>query len=55
MSCDVRPASMERITNEKLAAAFIEEQVKQIRQQVGDKKFCWPFPAVWTLLWLPRC
>ena len=29
---------MQRITNEALANAFIEEQVKVIREQVGDKK-----------------
>ena len=38
MSTIVRPESMERITNEALANAFIEEQVKAIREQVGDKK-----------------
>ncbi len=34
----VRPASMERITTPALAQAFIEEQVRQIRAQVGNKK-----------------
>ena len=34
----VRPESMERITNFSLANAFIEEQVKAIREQVGDQK-----------------
>ena len=38
MSCDVRPASMERITNFTLANAFIDEQVALVREQVGDKK-----------------
>ena len=38
MSCDVRPASMERITNFELANAFIDEQVALVREQVGDKK-----------------
>ena len=38
MSTDVRPQSMQRITNETLAKAFIDEQVKLIREQVGDKK-----------------
>ncbi len=33
-----RPDSMERITNAKLAEAFIDEQVAEIRKQVGDKK-----------------
>ena len=35
---NVRPETMERITTPELAAAFIEEQVKEVRAQVGDKK-----------------
>ena len=35
---NVRPETMERITNFDLANAFIEEQVKEIRAQVGNKK-----------------
>ncbi|MGX8703605.1 MAG: glutamine-hydrolyzing GMP synthase [bacterium] len=38
MSGNVRPADMARITTSALAEAFIEEQVKEIREQVGDKK-----------------
>ncbi len=38
MSGNVRPETMERITTKALADAFIEEQVKEIRAQVGDKK-----------------
>ncbi|MBR4362380.1 MAG: glutamine-hydrolyzing GMP synthase [Ruminococcus sp.] len=38
MSSNVRPESMERITNEALANAFIDEQVKELRAQIGDKK-----------------
>ena len=34
----VRPAEMERITTKALAEKFIAEQVKEVRQQVGDKK-----------------
>ena len=34
----LRPESMARITNFELANAFIEEQIKEIRAQVGDKK-----------------
>ena len=34
----VRPESLERITTEALANKFIEEQIAEIRQQVGDKK-----------------
>ena len=33
-----RPETLERITNEALATKFIDEQVKEIRAQVGDKK-----------------
>ena len=33
-----RPESMERITTPALAEAFIEEQVKLVKEQVGDKK-----------------
>ena len=35
---NVRPETMERITTFELANAFIEEQIKEIRAQVGDKK-----------------
>ena len=35
---NVRPESMERITTEALANAFIEEQIAAVRAQVGDKK-----------------
>ena len=38
MQTNVRPETMERITNFDLANAFIDEQVKEIRAQVGDKK-----------------
>lgn len=38
MDGNVRPESMERITSKALADAFIEEQVKAIREQVGDGK-----------------
>lgn len=38
MTGNVRPETMERITNKALAEAFIENQVKEIRKQVGDKK-----------------
>ena len=33
-----RPESMQRITTPALAAAFIDEQVAEVRAQVGDKK-----------------
>ena len=38
MTGNVRPETMERITTKTLADAFIEEQIKEIRAQVGDKK-----------------
>ena len=38
MQSNVRPETMERITTKALADAFIDEQVKEIRAQVGDKK-----------------
>ena len=38
MDTNVRPESMKRITTKELADAFIAEQVKEIRAQVGDKK-----------------
>ncbi len=33
-----RPENMQRITSAELAKAFIDEQIKAIREQVGDKK-----------------
>jgi len=38
MDSNKRPESMARITTKALADAFIEEQVKAVRAQVGDKK-----------------
>ena len=38
MNPNVRPDSMERITNFELANKFIDEQVAAVRAQVGDKK-----------------
>jgi len=35
---NVRPESMERITTPALAQKFIEEQVAELRAQIGDKK-----------------
>ena len=35
---NVRPATMERITTPALAQKFIEEQIKELRAQIGDKK-----------------
>ncbi len=34
----VRPADMERITTPALAQKFIDEQIKEVKAQVGDKK-----------------
>ncbi|MBR3961871.1 MAG: glutamine-hydrolyzing GMP synthase [Clostridia bacterium] len=38
MSSNLRPESMERITSKALAQRFIDEQVAEIRAQVGDRK-----------------
>ena len=38
MKNNVRPADMQRITNFDLANAFIDQQIQEIRAQVGDKK-----------------
>ena len=38
MSANVRPQSMERITTAELANAFIEEQIAQLRAQIGSSK-----------------
>ena len=35
---DVRPADMQRITTKELAKAFIDEQVVELRKEIGDKK-----------------
>lgn len=38
MASNIRPESMQRITTPELANAFIEEQIKELRAQIGDKK-----------------
>ena len=38
MQNNLRPESMERITTKALADAFIDKQIKEIREQVKDKK-----------------
>ena len=38
MLSNKRPDDMERVVTPELAAKFIEEQVKEVREQVGDKK-----------------
>ncbi len=38
MDTNKRPETMERITTPELAAAFIEQQVADVRAQVGDRK-----------------
>ncbi len=38
MDTNKRPETMERITTPELANAFIDEQVKALREQIGDKK-----------------
>ncbi|MBR0091555.1 MAG: glutamine-hydrolyzing GMP synthase subunit GuaA, partial [Lachnospiraceae bacterium] len=38
MQGNVRPESMERITTDVLAQAFIEEQVQALKEQIGEDK-----------------
>ncbi len=38
LTSNVRPESMERITTLALAEAFVDEAVKALREQIGDKK-----------------
>ena len=38
MSSNVSPATMERITTPALAESFIDQQLAELRQQIGDKK-----------------
>ncbi len=38
MSNNIRPESMKRIETVELANAFIDEQIKEVKAQVGDKK-----------------
>ena len=38
MAENVRPENMERITTPELAQAFIDEQIKELRAQIGNKK-----------------
>ncbi|HCA05199.1 MAG TPA: glutamine-hydrolyzing GMP synthase subunit GuaA [Ruminococcaceae bacterium] len=38
MQGNVRPETMERITTAELANAFIDEQIKELKEQIGDKK-----------------
>lgn len=38
MNSNVRPETMERITTIELANKFIDEQIKELRAQIGDKR-----------------
>ena len=38
MQGNVRPSEMKRINTPELAKAFIDEQVKELREQIGNKK-----------------
>ena len=38
MNKNMRPAHMQRINTPALAQAFIDEQVKEVRTQVGNRK-----------------
>ena len=53
MSGNVRPESMQRITTPELANAFIDEQIKEIRAQVGDGKVLLALSGGVTLPLLP--
>ena len=55
MDPNKRPDDMVRITTPELAQAFIEEQVAAIREQIGEKRFCWPFRVALTAPLSRRC
>lgn len=55
MDPNKRPDDMVRITTPELAQAFIDEQIAAIREQIGSKRSCWPFPAVLTAPLLLHC
>ena len=38
MAMDRRPENMERITTPELAQAFIDQQIADLRAQIGDRK-----------------
>ncbi|MBQ9828547.1 MAG: glutamine-hydrolyzing GMP synthase subunit GuaA, partial [Lachnospiraceae bacterium] len=38
MNGNVRPDNMKRIETRELAEAFIEEQIEELREQIGDGK-----------------
>ncbi|MBR3067764.1 MAG: GMP synthase (glutamine-hydrolyzing), partial [Prevotella sp.] len=38
VTSNVRPATMERITTPALAQQFIDQQISELRAQIGDKK-----------------
>ena len=50
-----RPDSMERIATPAQAEAFIEKQVKKLKEQIGADKVLLALSAEWTPLWSPRC
>ena len=45
MSSNVRPATMERITTPALAESFIDQQLAELRQQIGDKQVLLALPG----------
>ena len=49
MAMDIRPENMERITTPALAQAFIDEQIADLRAQIGDKKVLLALSAVITI------
>ena len=52
---NIRPETMARITTPELAKAFVEEQIAEVRAQVGDKKVLLALSGALTLLLLPLC
>lgn len=46
---------MERITTPELAQKFIDEQISELRAQIGDKKVLLALSGVLTLPWWLPC
>ena len=55
MALEVRPDNMKRIDSPALAQAYVDERIGMLREQIGDKRSCWPSPAAWTPRSSPRC
>ena len=55
MENNKRPENMARITTKALADAFIDEQVRELREQIGDKKVLLALSGGWTRRSSRRC